>query len=150
LAFLHDGLKITDAQAAIYRGYDRRSSGRPEALNDRSPRPDRVWNRIPDSVRETSSSWRLLAVARKLFNWVVGRDLLAASPCDRFKAAELHGPPAARDRVLADDELRAVWRAAEAMPYPYGQLVRMLILTGQRRDEIAGAAWGELTSMPGC
>jgi putative transposase len=38
--------------ATFYRGYDRRSSGRPEALNDRSPRPDRVWNRIPDTVRE--------------------------------------------------------------------------------------------------
>jgi integrase len=46
--------------------------------------------------------------------------------------------------VLADDELCAVWRAAEATPYPYGQLVRMLILTGQRRDEIAGARWGEI------
>jgi putative transposase len=38
--------------ATFYRGYDRYSSGRPEALNDRSPRPDRVWNRIPDTVRE--------------------------------------------------------------------------------------------------
>jgi putative transposase len=38
--------------ATFYRWYDRRSSSRPEALNDRSPRPDRVWNRIPDSVRD--------------------------------------------------------------------------------------------------
>ena len=38
--------------ATFYRWYDRHSSGGPEALNDRSPRPDRVWNRIPDTVRE--------------------------------------------------------------------------------------------------
>jgi integrase len=85
-----------------------------------------------------------LSAARKLFNWAVGRDELAASPCDRVKAAELHGAPEPRDRVLSDDELRAVWRAAEATPYPYGPLVKLLLLTGQRRDEIAGARWGEI------
>jgi integrase len=85
-----------------------------------------------------------LSAARNLFNWAVGRDLLAASPCDRVKAADLHGAPEARDRVLGDDELRAVWRAAEATLYPYGPLVKLLLLTGQRRDEIAGARWGEI------
>src|SRR4051794_38998675 len=38
--------------ATFYRWYDRYSSGGPEALNDRSPRPDRVWNRIPEPIRE--------------------------------------------------------------------------------------------------
>ena len=38
--------------ATFYRWYDRYRSGGPEALNDRSPRPDRVWNRIPDGVRD--------------------------------------------------------------------------------------------------
>ena len=36
----------------FYRWYDRLQSGGPEALEDRSPRPRRVWNRIPDDVRE--------------------------------------------------------------------------------------------------
>ena len=85
-----------------------------------------------------------LSAARKLFNWAVGRDLLAASPCDRVKAAELHGSPEARDRVLSDEELRRVWAAAEWTPYPYGPIVRLLMLTGQRRDEIAGARWSEV------
>jgi putative transposase len=40
-------------RATVYRWYDRHSRGGPEALHDRSPRPDRVWNRIPDSVRAT-------------------------------------------------------------------------------------------------
>ena len=39
-------------RATFYRWYDRYQAGGPEALDDRSPRPDRVWNRIPDTVRE--------------------------------------------------------------------------------------------------
>jgi integrase len=85
-----------------------------------------------------------LSATRKIFNWSVGRDLLAASPCDRIKAAELHGAPAQRNRVLGDEELRQVWTAAKLTPYPYGPLIRLLILTGQRRDEIAGARWGDI------
>jgi integrase len=43
-----------------------------------------------------------------------------------------------RKRVLTDEELVKVYRAAEATPYPFGPLVQLLILTGQRRGEIAG------------
>ena len=39
-------------RATFYRWYDRYVTGGPEALDDRSPRPDRVWNRIPDDIRE--------------------------------------------------------------------------------------------------
>ena len=38
--------------ATFYRWYDLYQTGGPEALEDRSPKPDRVWNRIPDAVRE--------------------------------------------------------------------------------------------------
>jgi integrase len=79
-----------------------------------------------------------------LFDWAVDRDLIERSPCDGIRAVRIHGSPEARDRVLSDDELRRVWLAADATPYPYGPLVKMLILTGQRRGEIAGATWGEI------
>jgi transposase InsO family protein len=39
-------------RATFYRWCDQYQAGGPEALDDRSPRPDRVWNRIPDDVRE--------------------------------------------------------------------------------------------------
>jgi transposase-like protein len=39
-------------RATFYRWYDRYQRGGPEALSDRSPQPDRIWNRIPDAVRE--------------------------------------------------------------------------------------------------
>jgi putative transposase len=44
--------KIGIPRATFYRWYDLYQSGGPEALDDRSPKPDRVWNRIPDDVRE--------------------------------------------------------------------------------------------------
>jgi len=45
-------IKLGIPRATFYRWYDRYSGGGPEALTDRSPRPDRVWNRIPDDVRQ--------------------------------------------------------------------------------------------------
>jgi len=44
--------KLGIPRATFYRWYDRYQTGGPEALGDRSPRPDRVWNRIPDEVLE--------------------------------------------------------------------------------------------------
>jgi len=45
--------KLGIPRATFYRWYDRYSTGGPEALNDRPPRPGRVWNRVPDGVRES-------------------------------------------------------------------------------------------------
>jgi len=50
-------------RATFYRWYDRYQAGGPEALDDRSPRPDRVWNRIPDDVRERIRTLALEASA---------------------------------------------------------------------------------------
>ena len=44
--------QIGVASATFHRWYDRYRTGGPEALEDRSPRPDRVWNRIPDDIRD--------------------------------------------------------------------------------------------------
>jgi len=50
-----------------------------------------------------------------------------------------------RERVLSDEELAEIWRAASDTPLPYGMIVRLLILTGQRRGEVAGMTWGEVS-----
>ena len=52
LAVRHTLAKLGIPRATFYRWYDLYQTGGPEALDDRSPRPDRVWNRIPDDVRE--------------------------------------------------------------------------------------------------
>jgi integrase len=84
---------------------------------------------------------RVLAAIRKLFNWAAGRSMLPANPCERIQRPT---DEVSRDRVLNDDELRLVWRAAGERGWPFGPIVQLLILTGQRRDEVAGMAWSEL------
>jgi integrase len=50
-----------------------------------------------------------------------------------------------RDRVLSDEEAAAIWRAAGAAAQPFGAIVRLLMLTGQRREEVAGMTWAEVS-----
>ena len=52
--------KVGVPRATFYRWYDLYQAGGPEALDDRHPKPDRVWNRIPDDVRE-----RIIKLARE-------------------------------------------------------------------------------------
>ena len=84
---------------------------------------------------------RTLATVRKLLNWAVEEGLVDANPCARMK---LPAPERDRDRVLSDAELRDIWIAAAEMGHPYGRFVQLLILTAQRRDEVAGMRWSEL------
>ncbi len=48
--------------------------------------------------------------------------------------------------MLSDVELAALWRAADALGYPFGRMVQLLILTGCRRDEVREAPWAEFNS----
>ena len=84
---------------------------------------------------------RTFSAVRKLFSWAVSRDIIAASPCAGVKPPT---PERSRDRVLSDDELCAVLQASDKLGAPFGALVKFLILTGQRRDEVAGMRWSEL------
>ena len=65
--------KVGIPRATFYRWYDLYQAGGPEALDDRHPKPDRVWNRIPDDVRE-----RIIKLALEEFRLVaegIGRAL---------------------------------------------------------------------------
>ena len=84
---------------------------------------------------------RLLATFRKCCGWAVERGLIEVSPCDGVKAPAVGK---SRDRVLSDDELRRIWLACGRLDYPFGPLVKLLIVTAQRRDEVAGITWGEV------
>jgi integrase len=85
---------------------------------------------------------RLLAYGRACYGRGVRKRLVDFNPFVRID------PPAAeqsRERVLTDAELLTIWKAADALPAPYGSWVHMLILTGQRRSEVAGMQWSELS-----
>ena len=84
---------------------------------------------------------RALAVFRRLCNWAIERGVITASPCDRIKAPAVEK---SRDRVLSDDEIKLVWKAFEIVDWPWGQIAKLLLLTGQRRSEVAGMTWGEV------
>ncbi len=70
-----------------------------------------------------------------LFNWAADRGHLPASPLAGMRRPEL--AYTARERVLSMDELHRVWAAAREAAYPFGDMVRLIMLTGQRRSEIA-------------
>ena len=72
-------------------------------------------------------------------NWAVGQGLIDTNPAEGIPAVK-HGE---RDRVLSDDELRRVWLACSD-DSDAARIVRLLILTGQRRDEVSGMTEEEL------
>jgi integrase len=84
---------------------------------------------------------RALAVLKKLGNWSVERGHAPVSP---FAGIKPPAPERARDRVLDDDELRFAWRAFGAIGWPFGDIAKLLLLTGARRDEVAEAGWSEI------
>jgi len=107
-------------RATFYRWYDRYLAGGPEALDDRSPRPDRVWNRIPDGVRdkietlaleESALSPRELAVRftdtesyfvseASVYRLLKARDLIASPAYIVMKAADEF-----KDKTTAPNQL---------------------------------------------
>jgi integrase len=84
---------------------------------------------------------RTLAWLRALFNWAVGKDRLQASPVAGIKPPVKERP---RDRALSDDEVRWLWTACDGIGWPFGPLTKLLVLTAQRRDEVAGMEWSEI------
>jgi integrase len=81
----------------------------------------------------------------KLFSWAIARGMygLEVSPCMGVKPNEIIGAREARQRVLNDAEIRALWQAIEGLGYPAAPFVRLLLLTGQRLREVAEAQWQE-------
>ena len=88
-----------------------------------------------------SSANHALAAVRKFFNWAVDECHLNGSPCIGIRAPS---KTKSRERVLTTSELSKIWSAAEQMGFPYGKIIQLLILTGQRRNEVAGMRWIEV------
>jgi integrase len=90
---------------------------------------------------------RTLAHIRKLFNWAALQPrMLKTTPVVRGMTQP---GEKSRDRVLSDDELRAIWEAAGTLPAPFKQYVQLLMLTGQRTGEIKALEWSEINKADG-
>ncbi|MER8625553.1 site-specific integrase [Mesorhizobium sp. M1143] len=84
---------------------------------------------------------RVFATLRRFFGWLIERDVLKASPCAGVKKPTAEQ---SRNRMLIDDEIRLFWEAASSFDYPFGPMWRLLLLTGQRREEVSGMVRKEL------
>jgi integrase len=84
---------------------------------------------------------RARAALGGLFARAIDRGYCDATPVLHIKARAENG---ARERTLTQEELREVWLATDAVGGEYARIVKLLILTGQRRDEIGSLAWAEI------
>jgi integrase len=98
------------------------------------------------ALRGQSNAHHLLSYSRRFFNWCCARDLLDHSPCDRLSGRLIIGPHVIRQRVLDARELSAIWRAC-ARAGRFGTLVQLILVTGQRRSEVGGMRWAELSAL---
>lgn len=78
---------------------------------------------------------RTAAYGRSAFAWATKRGMVRINPFADLPVAE---SPTKRERVLSDEELMEVWGATDHVTSPYGSIIRLLILTGQRRGDVAG------------
>jgi integrase len=94
--------------------------------------------RITDALVPTpSEAWHAFKDIRTFFKWCVPR-YIPHSPCEGLKTPTRYVP---RKRVLSHEEIKRVWKAAGEVGYPFGTILQLLILTGQRWSEIASLHW---------
>jgi integrase len=82
-----------------------------------------------------------LAILSRVFGWYSIREEDFRSPLVKGMARQEAHP---RDRVLSDDEIRALWTATADQTDPFNRLVRFTLLTATRRDEAGAMSWSEL------
>ena len=84
---------------------------------------------------------RVLAYVRKLFNWCIERGILETSPAFQVKPPTAEQP---RERDLKDDEIADLWKAFDGLGTPFGPYLKVLLILGQRRNEVAMMRWQDL------
>ncbi|UFN49403.1 tyrosine-type recombinase/integrase [Roseomonas sp. OT10] len=128
-----------EAQRAILHAFAGHAS-KPAASLDRAAVLD-VLDALATAGKAPIAA-RTLAYGRACYGWACKRGRLAANPFADLPT--LAGGAPSRDRVLTAAEVGALWRAAGELGFPFGPVVRLLLLTAQRREEVAGLRWDEL------
>jgi len=99
---------------------------------------------LMDAAIERGSTYqanRILSHVRKLLNWCQERGIIEVTPITGLKAPTREQ---SRDRVLGDDEIKAVLGACAGDVYPYREFAPMLLASAQRRGEVAAMRWSEI------
>lgn len=94
-----------------------------------------------DGIDGIVAPGRALTIIRTLFRYAMGRDWVDASPAEAIPNPSRDIP---RDRYLDMKEVGAVYQAADMLGYPFAGFLKLLILTGQRRTEVASMRWADL------
>jgi integrase len=84
---------------------------------------------------------RTLVVLKIFFGWCVDRDIIDADPTARVKKPTKEIP---RERTLTAPEIAAFWHICDDIGEPFGSLFKLLLLTAQRKSEIAHLEWSEI------
>ena len=84
----------------------------------------------------------MFATLSKMFGWLIAKRRLSQNPCTGVARPDT---PRARDRVLADAEIVRFWRATDAERKEFGTLLKVLLLTGARLNEVAGMRRAEIS-----
>ena len=84
---------------------------------------------------------RVLTVVRTVFRFALSRDWIEISPAEGVEKPKDEN---ARDRYLEMPEVKRLWSAAGLLGYPFGPYVKLLLLTGQRRSEVATMRWPDV------
>ena len=98
--------------------------------------------RVLDGLSKDDKTAMAGALARygsALYGWAIRRGTLSENPFERVPVA----PTVRRERVVSDDEINWIWAGTEG-PGAFNGIVRALLLTGQRREEVAGMTWDEI------
>ncbi|UCI09986.1 tyrosine-type recombinase/integrase [Mesorhizobium sp. B1-1-8] len=103
-------------------------------------------NKLLDDIEDDHGARQadaVLATIRKMFSWYESRDDQFVSPVVRGMKRGEYKP---RERWLSDDEIRNVWAACdhEDLYRPYGAMIRLMLLTGQRREKLSTMQWEDV------
>ena len=142
--------------ARVYRARGLKSTGEAEALIRNHVLPRLAGKRIGsvsrhellqvvDAVSDKAmprAANKTVQLLKALFRWAKSRGLITGeNPAEGLTKPHVEK---SRDRVLSDAELAAVWTGAEQLGWPWQQYIKLLVLLGQRRTELATLRWSDL------
>ena len=114
----------------LYYSFGRRNVG--------DVKPREIMVRLNTLNDRPSEKHHAFVIGRIFFKWCVGQHIIDRSPMENLVVPKV---PISRERILADDELKAVYGKAITYSSPFLRIVALLCLTGQRRGDIAHLEW---------